>query len=156
MNTIEALDRPGTLSALRIPADYTQVALPADAPHGATLAFSNAATLVIIGKPDPEDEEHNCDGMGCRQDHVLERRKINLDLLRPQANVSLLTVTDLLAELNGLLCPNAAPAASANNVRDTLARAIAEIKDLRQRVEDIEDPSEVLKEWAGTVWGEAP
>lgn len=81
MNTIEAADRPGTLSALRIPADYAQVELPTDAPRGATLAFANAATLVIIGKPDPEDEEHNCDGMGCRQDHVLERRKFNPDRL---------------------------------------------------------------------------
>lgn len=77
MNTTEVRDCSSTLSALRIPADYAQVELPADAPRGATLAFANAATLVIVGKPDPEDEEHNCDGMGCRQDHVLERRKVN-------------------------------------------------------------------------------
>jgi hypothetical protein len=48
------------------------------------------------------------------------------------------TIADLYAELNGLLCPDTAPATSTtdSNARDILARAIAEIKDLRQRAAD--------------------
>lgn len=61
---------------MRIPPDYTQVELPDDAPQGATAAFANPSTLVIVGQPD-HDEAHNCDAMGCRRDHVLERRQIN-------------------------------------------------------------------------------
>ena len=62
---------------MRIPLGYTQVALPADAPPGATEAFANPLTLVIVGQPDHDGEAHNCDAMGCRRDHVLERRQIN-------------------------------------------------------------------------------
>lgn len=46
------------------------------------------------------------------------------------------TITDLYAELNALLFPDAAPSTTDSNARDTLARAIAEIKNLRQRVAD--------------------
>ena len=59
---------------MRIPADYAPVQLPADAPQGAEMAFANTTTLVIVGRPNPDDEDHNCDAMGCRQNHVLERR----------------------------------------------------------------------------------
>lgn len=46
------------------------------------------------------------------------------------------TITDLYAELGGLLCPDAVPSTTDSNARDTLARAIAEIKNLRKRVAD--------------------
>ena len=68
---------------MNIPADYAPVQLPADAPHGAEMAFASAEMLVIVGRPGPDDEEHNCDAMGCRQDHVLERRL--LSGVRPQS-----------------------------------------------------------------------
>ena len=69
---------------MRIPPDYTQVELPDDAPQGATAAFANPSTLVIVGQPDHDDEAHNCDAMGCRQDHVLERRMLTPPV-RPQS-----------------------------------------------------------------------
>jgi hypothetical protein len=67
---------------MNIPFGYAPAQLPADAPSGARMAFASAETLVIVGRPDPDDDEHNCDAMGCRQDHVLERRQISP--VRPQ------------------------------------------------------------------------
>ena len=69
---------------MHIPADYTPVQLPTDAPDGAEMAFANTSTLVIVGRPNPDDEDHNCDMMGCRQNHVLERRMLTPPV-RPQS-----------------------------------------------------------------------
>lgn len=62
------------MNPIRIPAGYTRTDLPADAPQGATGAFTNGPTLVILGYVEEEDETHSCDAMGCGCDHVLERR----------------------------------------------------------------------------------
>lgn len=36
--------------------------------------------LVIFAWPDDEDENHNCDGLGCGFDHVLWRGRADADL----------------------------------------------------------------------------
>ena len=66
----QAAGEPGT------PAGYIRVALPPDAPEGAYSAWSNEAQVVILGDPRADDEGHNCDAMGCRQEHVLEIREV--------------------------------------------------------------------------------
>jgi hypothetical protein len=71
---------PQKAGGLLVPAGYVRVELPPGAPVGAREAYCNGATLVITGEPAngdvdaPEYEQHNCDVMGCRWDHVLERR----------------------------------------------------------------------------------
>lgn len=58
-------------------------------------------------------------------------------------------------------CPFAAAAAFHDDVANALQRPhttsakdlIEEIKDLRQRIRDEEDPSKALLEWTGTLWG---
>ena len=48
-------------------------------PHGRYDIVVKDAELVILGDPmDAEDEEisHNCDAMGCGQEHVIVRAKI--------------------------------------------------------------------------------
>lgn len=39
-------------------------------------AYSNGKEIVVLGEVDENDEEHNCDEMGCRWDHVIHRFKI--------------------------------------------------------------------------------
>lgn len=31
---------------------------------------------VTLGTPDPDDEDHNCDAMGCRRSHVLRWERL--------------------------------------------------------------------------------
>lgn len=39
--------------------------------------YSNGKYLVILGDPDPEDDSHNCDAMGCcTMSHVLFEAEI--------------------------------------------------------------------------------
>jgi len=58
------------------PEGWARAPLPADAPPAATEAYPGpAGELVILGLPDPEGADgHDCDALGCRQAHVLERR----------------------------------------------------------------------------------
>lgn len=62
-------------AGLTAPEGYAPAELPTDAPPGARQAWTSATgRLVITGDPDPEDEGHNCDFLGCGWDHVLELR----------------------------------------------------------------------------------
>lgn len=39
----------------------------------AAYVYRTATQIVITGHPDEEDEQHNCDAMGCGYEHVLYR-----------------------------------------------------------------------------------
>lgn len=44
-------------------------------------AIVTRTELLIIGQPNPDDESHNCDAMGCSSvSHVLERRPLHEDI----------------------------------------------------------------------------
>ncbi len=38
--------------------------------------YKTETQIIITGIPQEDDESHNCDAMGCRQEHVLYRFKI--------------------------------------------------------------------------------
>jgi hypothetical protein len=40
-------------------------------------AYVSGGQVVVTGSPDPDDESHNCDAMGCGQSHVVFRAAID-------------------------------------------------------------------------------
>lgn len=86
---------------------------------------------VLIGKPDHDDEDHNCDAMGCGQSHVLWRGKITHQ--RAPLDVDY-TLTDLREHLVSCFAPDFCIVG--NTTQRHIVRAIdaahAEIERLRR------------------------
>lgn len=68
VGTAPAEESPWSVFPLPAPSGFRRLA-PVE-------VYARDERLVIVGQPDPADEQHNCDEMGCRSDHVILRARV--------------------------------------------------------------------------------